>query len=289
MDEQQFTVVIDSKPRILDLKLRETLRYRDLIFLFVRRNFVAGYKQTLLGPAWALIKPLMTTVVFTIIFGNLARLTTSDLPGDAANIPGFLYYMIGTLTWSLFASCLTGTSGTFLNNAGILGKVYFPRLVMPVAGIFSCFVNFGIQFAMFLVFWLFYVIRGSTDIRLTPWLLLVPVMWLQLMLLGLGFGLIIASMTTKYRDLNMLVGFGMQLWQYGTPVAYGLALIPEKWQALYMINPVTPILLLMRKAFFGVGVFTPLFYALSWVWTAVVVFIGLLLFNRIEKTFMDTI
>ena len=286
--DQHFKTHISSDHKIFDLHIRETLQYRDLIFLFVKRNFTAQYKQTILGPLWAIIQPLLTTVVFTIVFGNLAKLTTADVPGNFV-IPGFLFYMCSNICWGYFSSTLHATSNTFLDNRGTMGKVYYPRLVAPVSTAFSRLISFGIQFVMLTVFWLFFVIRGGTSIRITPWLLLIPLLIVQLMILAVGFGIIISSVTTKYRDLAMLVGFGLELWRYGCPIAYGLQLVPEKYVSLYLLNPVTPILTTFRYAVFGFGYFNLGYYIISWITSVVVFLIGLILFSRIERTFMDTI
>ena len=283
-----FKTIISSEHRLLDLHLRETLQYRDLIFLFVKRDFTAMYKQTVLGPLWAIIQPLLTTVVFTIIFGNLAHLTTADTEGNYV-LPGFLFYMSGNICWAYFSATLSATSNTFLANRGIMGKVYFPRLVTPIATAFSSLIAFGIQLVLFLCFWLFFVLRGGTSIRVTPMLLLVPLCVLQLVVLSMGCGIIISSVTTKYRDLNMLVGFGLQLWQYGSPIAYGLKLVPEKWMGLYLLNPVTPIVTTFRYAMFGFGFFDLKYYLIGWAVSIALFLIGVILFSRIERTFMDTI
>lgn len=288
MEEQQFKTHISSEHKTFDLHIRETLQYRDLIFLFVKRNFTTQYKQTILGPLWAIIQPLLTTIVFTIIFGNLARLTTADISGEYV-IPGFLFYMAGNICWSLFSSTLNATSNTFLDNRTTMGKVYYPRLVAPISTALSRMVSFAIQFAMLLIFWTLFLIRGNTSIRVTPWLLLIPVLIIQMMVLSTGFGIIISSFTTKYRDLAMLVGFGLELWRYGCPIAYGLQLVPEKYMTFYLLNPVTPILTTFRYAIFGFGYFNILYYILSWVISIIVFLIGLVLFSRIERTFMDTI
>ena len=286
--EQQFKTHISSEHRLFDLHIKETFQYRDLIFLFVKRNFTAQYKQTILGPLWAVIQPLLTTVVFTIVFGKLAKLTTADVPGDFI-IPGFLFYMSSNICWGYFSSTLSATSNTFLNNSGTMGKVYYPRLVALISTAFSRLISFGIQFAMLIVFWLYFVIRGGTSIRITLWLLLVPFLIIQMMLLAIGFGIIISSVTTKYRDLAMLVGFGLELWRYGCPIAYGLQLVPDKYMQLYMLNPVVPILTSFRYAVFGFGYFHVGYYVLSWTVSIIVFFIGLIMFSRIERTFMDTI
>ena len=285
---KNFKILITSEHRLLDLHIKETFRYRDLIFLFVKREFVSKYKQTVLGPAWAIIQPLLTTVVFTIVFGNLARLTTADIAGDFI-VPSFLFYMAGNICWSYFSGTLSGTSNTFLSNSGTMGKVYYPRLVAPISTAISNLISFGIQFSMFLIFWAYFLIRGGTSIHLSPMLLFVPLCILQMIILSTGCGIIISSFTTKYRDLAMLVGFGLQLWQYGSPIAYGLQLVPEKWMGLYMLNPVTPIITTFRYAVFGFGWFNFGWYMYSWIFSLVAFFIGLILFSRIERTFMDTI
>ena len=285
---EQFKTHISSRHSLLDLHIKETFNYRDLIFLFVKRNFTAQYKQTILGPLWAVIQPLLTTVVFTIVFGNLAKLTTADVPGDYY-IPGFLFYMTSNICWGYFSSTLSATSNTFLNNRATMGKVYYPRLVAPISTALSRLVSFGIQFALLLVIWGFFLIKGSTSIRVTPWLLLIPVLILQMMILAIGFGIIISSVTTKYRDLAMLVGFGLDLWRYGCPIAYGLQLVPGRYMTLYLLNPVTPILTTFRYAMFGFGYFNIFYYVFSWVISIIVFLIGLVMFSNIERTFMDTI
>ncbi|MGM9929619.1 MAG: ABC transporter permease [Bacillus sp. (in: firmicutes)] len=288
-----YKIVIDSKHRIFDLHLKEVLAYRDLIFLFVKRDFISKYKQTILGPLWALIQPFLTTIVYTFVFGALAGLSTVDIPGDYA-VPGFLFYLSGSICWSYFSGTLSATSSTFITNSGVMGKVYYPRLVSPIATVFSHLISFGIQFAMLLVVWVIYYVKGGTSLQITPMLLMIPLVLLQLMILSMGFGIIIASFTTKYRDLQMLVGFGLQLWQYGTPIAYGLTLISESSSfshilPIYLLNPLTPIITTFRYAMFGFGYFNATFYAISWGVTIAVCMIGILLFNKIERTFMDTI
>lgn len=287
-ETESFKTMITADHRLLALHLRETFQYRDLIFLFVKRDFTALYKQTILGPLWAIIQPLLITVVFTIIFGNLAKLTTADIPGDFA-IPGFLFYMAGNICWGYFASTLQATSNTFLTNRATMGKVYYPRLVSPIATAFSNLISFGIQMAMFMVIWAIYYFTGEMGIRVTPALGLLPLLVIQMIIVSVGFGIIISSVTTKYRDLAMLVGFGLQLWHYACPVAYGLQLVPEKWLGLYMLNPVTPIITTFRYAAFGFGYFDLRCYLISWAISLLVFFIGLILFSRIERTFMDTI
>lgn len=292
VNAQTFKTVIDSKHRLFNLHIRETLQYKDLILLFVKRDFVSLYKQTILGPAWAVIQPLLSTFVFTIVFGNLAGLATMDIAGNYV-LPGFMFYLSGTICWSYFSLTLQTTSATFLSNSSTMGKVYYPRIVAPISTAFSKLISFGIQFAMMLLVYAFFLIRGGTSLAITPRLLLVPLTVLQMMVLSVGFGTIISAVTTKYRDMQMLVGFGLQLWQYASPVAYGLKLISDggwsRFMGLYMLNPVTPIITTFRYGLFGFGYFDLKYYLISWAVSLVIFFIGLILFSRIERTFMDTI
>lgn len=289
-----YKTVISSKHSMMDLHIRETLKYRDLIALFVKRDFVSKYKQTILGPAWALVQPLLTTVVFSIVFGSLAKLTTADIQGDF-QVPSFLFYMVGTICWGYFSSTLSATSSTFLANSAVMGKVYYPRLVSPISTSLSNLISFGIQLVLFVILWLFYIFGGTTSITVTPMIAMIPLLVLQMMVLAVGLGIIISSVTTKYRDLHMLVAFGLQLWQYGTPVAYGLTLIPGSTASstifcVYMsLNPMASIIVTFRYAMFGFGYFNIGFYLLSWVQSIIIFIIGLILFSRIERTFMDTI
>lgn len=285
---EKFKTEINAKHKLFDLHLKETFKYRDLIFLFVKRDFTALYKQTILGPAWAIIQPLLTTVVFTIIFGNLAGLTTADIPGNYV-VPGFLFYMCGNICWSYFSTTLQTTSNTFLANSAIMGKVYYPRLVTPISTAFTNLITFVIQLIMLFGFWVFFLIAGGTSITVSPMLLFIPLVVVQMIILATGFGIIISSVTTKYRDLAMLVTFGLQLWQYASPIAYGAQLIPQKYFWLYMLNPVTPIITTFRYAIFGFGYFNLTYYLIGWAISLAVFFIGLILFSRIERTFMDTI
>lgn len=287
--QQTWKTHIAPADRAISINFREVWDYRDLIVLFVKRDFTAKYKQTILGPLWAVIQPLLTTVVFSIVFGSLAGLTTADVPGQAMEMPSFLFYMIGTITWSYFSSTVTANSNTFITNRAIMGKVYYPRIVSPVSTALAHLISFGIQIVLFCAIALICALLGIADIRLSWHLLLFPILILQLIMLSTGVGIIISSLTTKYRDLAMLVSFGLQLWQYLSPIPYGLALIPEKYLGLYMLNPVTPIVTTMRTAFFGAGYFHWGYYGVSLLMSAAVFFVGLLLFNRIEKTFMDTV
>lgn len=280
MNNEEFSTVIVPKTGWLDINIKEVWQYRDLITLFVRRNFVSQYKQTILGPLWAIIQPLLTTVVFTVVFGSLAGLA-------AEGVPSFLFFLSGNVAWQYFSNCLTSTANTFTGNAGILGKVYFPRLVMPISTVMTNLIAFAIQMAMFLIFLVWYWIQGA--VQPNWYMLLMPVLIVHMAMLSLGTGVIISALTTKYRDLKMLVGFGVQLWMYATPVAYDVAIIPERLMGLYMLNPMTPIVNAFRYAFLGIGSFEMGYYLLSWAVTLVILFLGVVLFSRVEKTFMDTV
>lgn len=283
-----FKTVSTSEHKLFDLHLKETFGYRDLIMLFVKRNFIADYKQTILGPLWAIINPLFNTFVFAFIFGSLAGLTTSDVPGDYI-LPSFLFYLSGNICWSYFSSTLNATSNTFIQNSGTMGKVYYPRLVAPVSTAISGLISLGIQFVMFFMLWGFYLIAGDTSIIVTPKLLLLPLCVLQMMILSTGLGIIVSSLTTKYRDLVKLVALLLSVWRYFSPVAYGLQLVPEKYQFLYMLNPFSSIVTSFRYFTFGFGYFNITSYLISWGVSFVLFFISLILFSRIERTFMDTI
>ena len=294
MSEQKFKTTITSKHRLFDLHLKETFKYRDLIWLFVKRDFVALYKQTILGPLWAIIQPVLTTFVFSFIFGSLAGLTTADIPGDF-NIPSFLFYMSGTMLFGYFSSNVTKVSKVFLDNKHTMGKVYYPRFVQPIAISISNLIPFLINFALFLIVWFVFLMTGTTSMQASWWLLLIPALILELMILSMGLGMIISSVTTKYRDLQMLVGFGLQLWQYATPIAYGLTLISasERFSRIFMVytcvNPLTPIVTAFRVSIFGFGYFDWMPYVISWGISIFMFFAGLMLFSKTEKNFMDTI
>lgn len=287
-DTKNFKIVITSKHKLFDLHIKELFDYKDLIKLFVKRDFTALYKQTILGPIWAIIQPLFTTVVFTIIFGSLAKLATSDINGNYI-LPSFLFYMSGNICWTYFSNTLHETSNTFISNTKIMGKVYYPRLVTPISTALSQLISFGIQFVMLIIILMFYIIKGGTSITITPALLLLPLTILQMIILSVGCGIIVSSATTKYRDLRFAVGFCLQLWQYASPVAYGLLLVPNKYLHLYMLNPVTPIITTFRYSLFGFGYFNLTNYLISWIVTLIVFIIGVVLFSKIERTFMDTI
>ena len=276
-----WTTIIKPKTGWFDINLKELIQYKDLIVMFVKRDFKTMYKQTILGPLWIIINPLMTTLMYTIVFGNIANIPTDGMPQ-------IVFYMLGTTVWTYFSSCLTKTSSTFTGNAAIFGKVYFPRLVTPISTVISGLINFGVQFLMFLGFMAYFMIKGS-PIEPNLWILITPLLLVQLAALALGFGIIISSMTTKYRDLAVLVTFGVQLWMYATPVVYPASQIGGKLKTLMMLNPVSPIVESFRYAFLGSGSIPWNYLGISVVTTLVVLFAGVVLFSRVEKTFMDTV
>lgn len=281
IQDESWDLIITPRKKWWDLQLREVWHYRDLIALFVRRDFVSRYKQTILGPLWLIIQPIMNSLVFTVIFGNIAKLPTDGLPQ-------MLFYLSGTVLWSYFSNCLTGTSQTFINNAHLFGKVYFPRLVTPISIVISNLITLAIQFTLFMVFWLFFF-TGGAEIRLTSWAFALPLLVLLMAGLGLGFGIIVSSLTTKYRDLTYLVGFGVSLWMYATPVIYPVSTIPEKWRWIATVNPISPIIETFRAGFLGAGAASWPRLAYAFVFMLVVLLIGVLIFNRVEKTFIDTV
>lgn len=280
-DERVFETIIESKPSLLDFRFKEAWQYRDLVILLIKRDFVSMYKQTILGPAWAIIKPFLTTVAFTLIFGKIAGLA-------AEGVPQFIFYMIGTIAWSYFSECLTSCSDTFIRNSGILGKAYFPRIVMPVSTVLSKLIDFAIQYLFFILLLIAFVIKDS-NLHPNFYILMTPLLIAELALLGLGCGIIISSLTTKYRDLSLVVAFAVQIWMFATPVAYDISVVPERFMPVFMLNPVTPIILTFRYAYLGIGKVDWTYYTISWGITAIIMFVGILLFNRIEKTFMDTV
>lgn len=276
-----YTTHIKSKNGWFDINLRELYQYRDLVWLFFKRNYSTLYKQTILGPMWLVFNPLMTVSLYAFIFGHLAGLS-------ANNVPQFLFYLCGNALWAFFATSLTETSNTFTANAAIMGKVYFPRLVMPMSSVLTGMLDLLIQLAMLVVAIAGYTIAGY-DFGIGISILWVPLMILQVGLLGLGCGIIIASLTTKYRDLVILVKFGVQLWMYATPVVYTTGIVPQKYLGIYMLNPMAPIIECFRSVILGIPTNAWQYWGISWIVTFVVLFIGVILFSKIEKTFMDTV
>jgi len=276
-----WTEVIKPKTNWFNFHFKEVWRYRDLLALFVRRDFVSVYKQTILGPLWYLLQALFTTAAFTLIFGKVAKLPTDGIPQS-------LFYMAGIVCWGYFSQCLTKTSNTFVTNAGIFGKVYFPRLTVPISIVISNLVGFGIQLLMFIGFMIYYYFQGM-PVHVNNALLLFPILIILMAGMGLGLGIIISSLTTKYRDLQYLVTFGVQLLMYATPVILPLSFFGGKLRTLVLLNPMTSIVETFKYAFLGSGTFSWAYLAYSAGFTLVVLFIGIVLFNRIERSFMDTV
>ena len=273
---------ISSKHRLLDLNLKEVWQYRDLILLFTQRSFAVTYKQTILGPAWLFLNPLISSFIYAFVFGGIAGIGTDG-------IPSLLFYLCSNSIWIFFSGCVTKNASTFTSNAGVFGKVYFPRLTIPVSNVISSLVQFGIQMLLVIALLIYYVTIGQVSPNWSAWLL-IPVALIHLGLLGLGCGIVISSMTTKYRDLSVLVGFGVQLWMYITPIVYPMSQLGNGlMQTLLMVNPVTAPVELLRYAILGQGTIMPGYLALSAGITVAVALLGIIIFNKVEKTFMDTV
>ncbi|MEJ7827177.1 MAG: ABC transporter permease [Segetibacter sp.] len=279
--EQQWDMVIEPHGNILDLKIKDVWHYRDLLWLLVRRDFVSFYKQTILGPLWFFIQPLFTTITYTFIFGNLAGISTEGIPKP-------LFYMAGITCWNYFAECLTKTSTVFKDNSNVFGKVYFPRLIMPLSIVLSSLVRFFVQMLLFVMMMIFFGIKGAS-FTLNLYALLFPLLVLEMALLGLGLGMIISAMTTKYRDLAFLVTFGVQLLMYATTVVYPLSAAPAKYKWIIALNPMTPIIEAFRYGFLGEGTFTLMTLGTSAVVTILLTIFGVVIFNRVERNFIDTV
>lgn len=280
LGEEKWTMVIRPTASFFQVDLKELFEYKDLILLFVNRDYKTMYKQTILGPLWILLKPLMTTGIFTIIFGRIASISTDG-------IPEFLFFMAGNIMWSYFSSCIISTSNTFLGNSRLFGKVYFPRMVIPVSQTISKLITFGAQFILFLSFVVWYMEKGY--VHLTIWCIATPILLLELACLAMGVGMIVASFTTKYRDLQVLVGFGVQLWMYATPIVYPLSIFPQKWRWILFCNPVTSVVECFRYGWLGGGNVLIGPWIAGWAVTLLVLLFGILAFNRVQRNFMDTI
>lgn len=278
---ESWTKIIEPKSPLFDLKLKQIWAYRDLVRMFVRRDLVVVYKQTILGPLWYIIQPLITTLMFTIIFGKIAKISTDE-------IPPILFYLAGITCWNYFATCLTSTSEVFTANQGVFGKVYFPRIVVPISIVISNLIKYLIQFVLFLSIFSYYYF-GGTPIQLTPYILLLPILIFMMAGLSLGFGMLFSAFTTKYRDLRFLLAFGVQLWMYATPIIYPLSTISEKHRWLVALNPMTSIVSTFKYAFFGTGTFDWYYLLYSFVFMVVLLFVSLIIFNKVEKNFMDTV
>lgn len=281
-DSQQWDLEIKPSDKLFNLHLKDVWAYRDLMWLFVRRDFVAQYKQTVLGPVWHFVQPILTTLMFLLVFRKIANIPTD-------NIAPIAFYMSGITIWNYFSSALTNTSNTFVSNASIFGKVYFPRLVLPLSVVISNVVKFGIQFLLLSTVIFYYHFNGH-PFHFRVELLLIPLLLVHLALLGLGLGIIISSVTTKYRDFSVLLGFAIQLYMYATPIVYPLSYLQNKsYKWLIDINPLTPVVECFRLALFGVGTVDSTSMIYSIVFTILALFTGIVLFNKVEKTFMDTV
>ncbi|ROI12418.1 ABC transporter permease [Epilithonimonas hominis] len=278
--KQEWTETIESNHSLLDLNLKEVWRYKDLVYMFVKRDFVSSFKQTILGPIWFFINPIFTTIVYLVVFGGIANIST-----DGA--PKILFYLAGVTLWNYFSSCLNGTSSVFTSNAAIFGKVYFPRLVMPISIVFSNLMRFGVQMVLFLIAFLYYLTKG--EVQPNWWILATPFLIILMAMFALGVGMIFSSMTTKYRDLQMLLGFGVSLYMYATPVIYPVSALPKAIQPYAAWNPLTGIFECFKYGWLGVGEFNPTMLAISSLIILLLLAIGTITFNKVEKSFMDTV
>lgn len=275
------TYYINSKQTIFDLNLKEVWAYRDLLLMLVKRDFITFYKQTILGPLWFIVQPLLTTAIYIILFGNIAKLSTDG-------VPQALFYLSGITIWNYFSESLTKTSNVFTANAGMFGKVYFPRLIMPLSIVVSALMKFAVQFGIFILVWIYYIVFTDT-IHPNLWILITPFLILLMALFALGTGMIFSSLTTKYKDLSFLLAFGVQLWMYITPVVYPISALPEKFRFLVYANPLSSIFECFRYAFLGAGSFNPLDLLWSTIIILLILAVGTVIFNKVEKSFMDTV
>ena len=281
-ESTQYHTHISSHKKRFELNLKEVWRYRDLILLFTKRSFMLTYKQTILGPAWIILNPLISSLIYAFIFGGIAGIGTDG-------VPTLLFYLCSNAIWIYFSTCVTQNATTFTGNAAVFGKVYFPRLVTPISNVLSSIIQFGIQMVLVMIFMVFFLINGQVHPNWAAWAL-IPLALIHLGVLGLSCGIVISSLTTKYRDLSILVTFGVQLWMYITPIVYPMSSVGEGWlKTIFMINPVTPAVELLRYAILGQGSVHWGFYALSLGLTAALFLFGIVTFNRVEKTFMDTV
>jgi lipopolysaccharide transport system permease protein len=279
---KEWDLIIEPHTSIFHLSYKDLWRYRDLLLLLVKRDFISFYKQTILGPLWFFLQPLFTTLIYVIVFSRLAGLSTDGLPPP-------LFYMVGIVAWNYFAECLTKTSTIFRDNAAMFGKVYFPRLIMPLSIVLSNLVKFGVQFILLLLLFLYYVVFAGFNPETNIYILFLPVAVFMMAALGLAAGLIISALTTKYRDLSFLVSFGVQLMMYATPVIYPLSTVSDKYKWLVSINPLTGILEAIRYGLLGKGTFEWSMLAYSAAVTLILLVTGVLVFNKVEKNFVDTV
>lgn len=280
-EKEQWDLVITAKKNLINLNIKELFQYKDLMKLMIRRDFVSVYKQTIFGPLWFLFQPLMSTIMYMFVFGSIAGLGTDGIPKP-------LFYFSGTMLWTFFATILQKSSDTFYTNAGLFGKVYFPRFILPLTYAVNAFFTMLIQFSFMLIFYIYYLIIGSRFI-LSWWILATPIYILQLAMLGLGFGIWVSALTTKYRDLRNLVSFGLSVLMYATPVVYPISQVPAKWAPLFKLNPITPIIEMFRYSFLGNGNHSLRMWLYSLVTSIVVFWIGLITFTRNEKNFIDVV
>ena len=282
MAENNYHTHISSNHSWMKLNLKEVWQYRDLIYLFTKRNFVVSYKQTILGPAWIFLTPLFSSIVQAFVFGGIAGIKTDG-------VPMMLFYLCSNAIWAFFSSCLINNASTFTANAYVFGKVYFPRLTTPISNVLSSMIRFGIQMMLVLAFMVYFLAQGAVQPNWGAWFM-IPVELAHLGILGMGFGIIISSMTTKYRDLTVLVEFGVSAWMYLTPIVYPLSTVTEGWmRSLLMVNPVTSSVEMLRYAILGRGALEWGYYGLSWAFTIAVAILGIMIFNKVERNFMDTV
>jgi lipopolysaccharide transport system permease protein len=280
--DQEWTLEISPRRSLFDINFKDLWNYRDLLLMMVRRDFVAFYKQTILGPIWFFIQPLLTTAMYFLIFGRVAKLSTDG-------VPPMLFYLAGVTCWTYFSESLVKTADTFITNANIFGKVYFPRLIIPLSIVLSNLIRLGIQLVLFLIVWGYYVFFTDSNIRANSMLVLLPLLILLMALLSLGLGIIFSSLTTKYRDLRFLLTFGVQLLMFATPVVYPLSMAPEKYRWLIVLNPITGIIETFRYAFLNSGTFNWGYLGYSCIATLLILFVGIVIFNKVEKNFMDIV
>ena len=279
---KKWDLIITPQRGLFELHLSEIWKYRDLLYLFIKRDFTTFYKQTILGPLWFIIQPFISTIIFSFIFNRVAKIPTEE-------IPPYLFYLSGIIAWNYFSECLTTTSNTFTSNVNIFGKVYFPRIIMPLSKVISGLIKFFIQFVLFLGLYIYYVLLGNQSMAPSFYLIIVPILIFQMALLGQGLGMIISSLTTKYRDLSYILNFGIQLLMYASPIVYPLSIVPEKYRLIIISNPMTPIIEIFRNALLGTGQINMIMYIYSIVMTLVLFIIGLITFNKVEKSFIDTV
>ncbi len=282
MKKEAWTSILKPSRSLFEINLLEVYQFRDLLFLFVKRDFISVYKQTILGPLWFFIQPLLTMIMFVVVFSNIAKLPTDG-------IPPVLFYLGGITCWNYFAECLTKTSNIFIENQHVFGKVYFPRLIAPLSIVITSLIKFGIQFILFVAFYIFFLLFSNASINLSWTLILFPILILLMGLLGLGIGMIISSLTTKYKDLRFLIVFGVQLWMYATPIIYPFSTLTGLTKSMVSLNPMTSIVETFKYSFFGTGTFSWTHLGYTAISTCVLLLIGIIIFNRTEQNFMDTV